>query len=315
MEKRTNYVFNNDPGMHWFLNLLFLVVFLVGGLFVGQFFGLVLSMVLTDLSLNELIGLISPPLTADKWLPLMLIQGMGALGGFIVGGLLHLNLVERFPVRDLFKSGRIDAVTILMTIVVVISFMFVNTIFIEWNAGINFPDFMKVFEDWASEKEDELRRVTEFLTTFDSLDQFLLGFLVIAILPAFGEELIFRGILQNKLHQSLHNPHLAIWISAILFSAFHIQFYGFLPRLLLGGLFGYLYHWSKNLWFPILGHFLNNGLTLTMIYLYHSDIVDVDIENEESYPLPVIITFAVITIYMLISLRRKLNLQPETGDE
>jgi len=187
----------------------------------------------------------------------------------------------------------------------------VNTYFIEWNANMDFPDFLGKFESWAREKEEELRRVTEFLTVFESHWEFLLGFIVIAILPAVGEELIFRGIIQNKLHIYFKNIHLAIWISAILFSGFHVQFYGFVPRLLLGGLFGYIYYWSRNLWYPIIGHFINNGFTLIMIYLYQIDKTKINIEQEDAYPTTVILVFAMITTYMLISFRRKVIQRPK----
>ncbi len=315
MNNNTKYIFDNGSGMHWFFSVIFLVLFLVGGLFVGQFFGLVLSFAFTDMTLNDLMGLVSPPLTRDKWLPIMLIQGMGALGGFVVGGILHLNLVERFPLSKLFTGRNTGIASLIIAAVLVISFMFVNTVFIEWNAGLSFPDFMKGFEEWAKTKEEELMRITEFLTVFDSGWQFLIGFMVIAVLPAFGEELIFRGILQNKLHAYFKNAHLAIWISAILFSGFHIQFYGFIPRLLLGGLFGYMYYWSRNLWYPIIGHFINNGLTLIMIYLYQAGYINVDIETEESYPISIIIIFALITFYMLFSFKRKVQKKIILGDE
>jgi hypothetical protein len=243
-----------------------------------------------------------------------LIQGFGTLGGFIIGGTVYLNLVERFSPQRLFSARNLTVYSVLIATALVISFRCVNTVFNAWNANINFADFLKSFESWARDKEEELKRVTEFLTEFDNPGQFLLGFLVIAILPAAGEELIFRGIIQNKLHAYLKNIHLAIWISAILFSGFHIQFFGFVPRLLLGGLFGYMYAWSKNLWFPIMGHFINNGFTLIMIYLYQVGSISINIEEEEKYPASVIIIFAVICIYMMISFRRKVKNNVDFND-
>jgi membrane protease YdiL (CAAX protease family) len=308
--KKRDYIFQVDPPVPWY-SLIFLVLIFGAGLFIGQFLGLLLSFLIQGMSFNELASLLSPPLTPDKRLPLLLIQGFGTLGGFMIGGIIYLNLIEKFATRDLFTSRNLSIYSLLIAGVMVISFMFVNTIFIEWNANISFPGFLEKFESWAMEKEEELKRVTEFLTDFDSLEQFVLGFIVIAILPALGEELIFRGIIQNKLHAYLKNIHMAIWISAILFSGFHIQFYGFVPRLLLGGLFGYMYAWSKNLWYPIIGHFINNGFTLVMIYLYQTGSININIEEEESYPLSVIIVFSIICIYMIISFRRKMKYSVE----
>ena len=76
-----------------------------------------------------------------------------------------------------------------------------------------------------------------------------------------------------------HNPHLAIWITAIIFSAIHLQFYGFIPRMLLGALLGYLFYWSGNLWLSILAHFVNNGFAVVVAYLINSNIISEDAET------------------------------------
>jgi membrane protease YdiL (CAAX protease family) len=140
---------------------------------------------------------------------------------------------------------------------------------------------MDSFEQWAKLQEDKLKDLTIFLTEFRSFEQFLLGFIVIGILPGIGEELLFRGILQNKLKQLLGNAHIAIWLAAIIFSAFHLQFYGFVPRMLLGALFGYLYQWSGNLIYAMVAHFVNNGFTVIMMYLYQQNRIALDIDKQE----------------------------------
>ncbi len=306
---KTDYILDFDPPLPWY-SLFFLILIFGACLFIGQFLGLFISFLTTNLGIDELINLLSPPLTNDKRMSLLLIQGSGALGGFIIGGMIYLKWIEKISLARLFSTGNVNVYNLLIAVVMVVSFMFVNTLFIEWNANVTFPDFLKWFETWAMEKEEELKRITEFLTQFDSFEQFLLGFVVIAILPAIGEELIFRGIIQNKLHIYLKNIHVAIWISAILFSGFHIQFYGFIPRLLLGGLFGYMYAWSRNLWYPIIAHFINNGFTLVMIYLYQIGSINVNIEEEEAYPFSIIAVFAMICIYMMISFRKKVRAHP-----
>jgi membrane protease YdiL (CAAX protease family) len=307
--KKTDYILDFDPPVPWY-SLFFLILIFGACLFIGQFLGLLISFLTTNLGIDELINLLSPPLTDDKRMSLLLIQGSGALGGFILGGMIYLKWIEKISLARLFSTGNVNVYNLLIAVVMVVSFMFVNTLFIEWNANVTFPDFLKWFETWAMEKEEELKRITEFLTQFGSFEQFLLGFVVIAILPAIGEELIFRGIIQNKLHIYFKNIHVAIWVSAILFSGFHIQFYGFIPRLLLGGLFGYMYAWSRNLWYPIIAHFINNGFTLVMIYLYQIGSINVNIEEEEAYPFSIIAVFAMICIYMMISFRKKVRAHP-----
>ena len=127
----------------------------------------------------------------------------------------------------------------------------------------------------------------------------LVAMLVIAVLPAIGEELVFRGLIQNELYRGTKNIHVAIWVAAILFSAIHFQFFGFVPRLLLGALFGYLYYWSRNLWIPILAHFVNNGLSVLVMYFYQRGSFEYDLENPESVPLNAVIISGVVTIGLL----------------
>jgi len=101
----------------------------------------------------------------------------------------------------------------------------------------------------------------------EHLQELFFVFIVAALVPAVGEELLFRGLLQNEFMRLTKNPHLSIWAIAFLFSAIHMQFAGFFPRFLLGALLGYLYYWSASLWLPILMHFLFNGIQVLASFL------------------------------------------------
>lgn len=100
----------------------------------------------------------------------------------------------------------------------------------------------------------------------ESAGELVMALLVAAVAPAVGEELLFRGVLQPRLEQATRNVHLGIWITAALFSAIHLQFVGFLPRMLLGALLGYLLVWSGTLWLPIIAHFVFNGVQIAGAY-------------------------------------------------
>jgi membrane protease YdiL (CAAX protease family) len=175
--------------------------------------------------------------------------------------------------------------------------------------NVQFPEFLKEFSSWAREQEDKLIEMTKFLTTFNTTSDFLLGLFVIAILPGIGEELVFRGLIQNELWRSSKNIHAAIWTSAILFSAIHMQFFGFMPRMLLGALFGYLYYWSGNLLIPMIAHFFHNGFTLSMIYLYTKGSIDVNIDSEESAPLPLVALCTVFNFALLYYFKKHYTTQ------
>src|SRR5690606_1514724 len=111
------------------------------------------------------------------------------------------------------------------------------------------------------------------------IGELILGILVIGVLAGIGEEYLFRGILQPKLQIYTGNAHAGIWITAIIFSTIHFQFYGFLPRMMLGALFGYLYLYSGSLVYPILAHILDNTFTVVAVYLNKLGVVEFDIEG------------------------------------
>jgi hypothetical protein len=301
-----NKISKNDlaggMGLPWY-SLIVLIIIALMGLFLGQGIGLLLSILFTNLSLDQLPNLVSQPFTADKWMPIYLLQGFGTLGGFIISSIVYLKLFEKIRPLTLFKKIQ-DPAIFLISIVMVISFMFANSFLIDWNANFNFPNALKDFETWARGKENELKIVTDFLIQFKSPADFFTGFIIIAVLPAIGEEYLFRGIIQNKLELILKNGHVAIWFTAILFSAFHFQFFGFVPRMMLGVLFGYMYLWSRNLWFPVLAHFLNNGFTLTMIYLYNEGIVKMNIEDDKVLPWSTTLVFTLLGVVLLFYFRR-----------
>ncbi|SKC73259.1 CPBP family intramembrane glutamic endopeptidase [Ohtaekwangia koreensis] len=248
--------------------------------------------------------------------PLFLMQGFGTLFGLILVPMYILKKFHR-SVADLFKET-IYMQAVLMIGAIVIVFMIVNSVFIEWNQNVTFPSGI---EKWAKATEEQLAELTKYLTKFDSTGQMLLAVVVIAVLPAIGEELVFRGIIQRELFRGTNNIHVAIWISAAIFSAIHIQFYGFVPRMLLGALFGYLYYWSGNLWMPIIAHFINNGFTVVAMYLYQQGSVKMDIENAEAAPWSAVLFSAVITTALLYIFkkfyekRRSVNFSDNTNED
>ncbi|MEM8893841.1 MAG: CPBP family intramembrane glutamic endopeptidase, partial [Bacteroidota bacterium] len=201
----------------------------------------------------------------------------------------------------------------LLAVAITICFMFVNSIFIEWNQGIDFPDALDWFENYAQEQEDSLEQITIFLTSFDSTWKFIVSLIVIALIPAVGEEFLFRGLIQNEVHRATRNIHVAIWGSAFFFAFFHLQFYGLVPRMLLGALFGYLYYWSGSLTYASIAHFVNNGFTLVMLYLYQIDLIDFDIQETESTPLETVVIFFIIgslLTYLFVRHQHQKTLSP-----
>lgn len=130
--------------------------------------------------------------------------------------------------------------------------------FISFSANVN---AQLPLPEWARSIDHETTKLLTTLIFSPDTGTMLLNMLVVALLPAVGEELLFRGYLQRVLCRWTGKPHFAILLSAVIFSAIHVQLEGFIPRFLLGALFGYLFYWSGSLWLPIVAHFTNNAAT------------------------------------------------------
>lgn len=226
----------------------------------------------------------SPEEVPNGWYGLMILQATSHVFTYLIPPLLYWMYIERREPSDFQTRAFTPPQFWGLTLLVVLAFMPLNSLIIEWNQGMVLPDALSGLEQWMRDKEDQMAGLTEFLTDFGTPAQFAVAMVVIGIIPAIGEEVLFRGVLQRKLMEHWISPHLAIWVAAAIFSAIHVQFYGFIPRMLLGALFGYLYFWSGNLWVAIFAHFANNGFMVLMLYLYHQKMVDYNIEDNESVP-------------------------------
>lgn len=147
------------------------------------------------------------------------------------------------------------------------------------NTKLVLPQALSGIENWMIAAEERAAFLTELLTSGTSVGTLIINLIMIAILPAIGEELIFRGIIQRAIQNKTRNIHVAIWLSAFIFSAFHLQFFGFLPRFFLGAMLGYLYVYSGSLWMPILAHFVNNATATVFFFLHNKGIVGDELDT------------------------------------
>lgn len=167
-----------------------------------------------------------------------------------------------------FPTQKTDSSLFLLSLGFLIALSPVMDLIGNWNATMELPDSLKAVESWMRESEDQANRLTEKLVMNKGWGTYLGNVIVLAALPAICEELFFRAGLQSILNRWFKNYHVAIWVSAVIFSAIHFQFYGFFPRLLLGAVFGYLFVWSRNISIPIFAHFLNNFFVVSLSFYY-----------------------------------------------
>jgi len=148
----------------------------------------------------------------------------------------------------------------------------------QLNSAMHFPEWLSGMESWMAEKENEANNLLNLIVASKTTSVLIFNLFLIAILPAIGEEIIFRGVFQNIFQRLFRNDHFGIIVTAFLFSAIHMQFFGFIPRFILGLALGYLYYYTGNLWMPVIAHFVNN--TFAVVFNYISDGADLAVKTE-----------------------------------
>lgn len=291
-------------------SLLVLIGFVLVGMAVGNILAVFIIAVYTNTPAGEATDLLNRLLNApdqveNAWNAMMILQGTVHFFSYLLPCLLFWRYIERRTFSDFSDTESPASLTWLQVFILVLVFIPLNSQFIEWNSQMTFPEAMSGIEKWMRDKEDQLAVLTTFLTKYDRPGQLFIALIVVVLLPAIGEEMLFRGIIQRKFTQQLNNPHLAIWISAAIFSAIHFQFYGFVPRMLLGALFGYLYYWTGSLWIAVFAHFVNNGFVLIMMFLYNIKVLDINLEETKTMPLAIVLTSLALSFLTLFVIRKE----------
>ena len=204
------------------------------------------------------------------------LQTVQSIGLFIVPSFILAYLFNGNAGRYLYLDRKPFAVSIILALAIIYSASPLINVLGIWNSNMSLPDWLSGVEAWMRQSEESAEALTELFVKANSVPALLFNVLMIGIIPAIGEELLFRGVIQRIFTEWTGNKHIAIWITAILFSALHLQFYGFIPRALLGAMFGYLLIWSGNLWLPVLAHFINNTTAVIAYYLYHNGTITID---------------------------------------
>ncbi|MBD1398989.1 CPBP family intramembrane metalloprotease [Pontibacter sp. JH31] len=299
-----------SEGRHPFFVLLLLLGFMLLGYFVASILFIAVSPLL-GIEVLDITNLLANPTENPKGADALLVfQGFVQFTSFVVAPLLMLRFMN-VNIDSYLNWKKIPLPALLLLAGLLIIFIMpANSLIINWNAKLNLPDFMAGFEAWARAKEDELAELTKLIANFGTLPRLLAGLLVIAVIPAIGEELVFRGVMQRQVHRWSGNAHVAVWVAAIIFSTIHVQFFGFVPRMLLGALFGYLYLWSGNIWVPIVAHFFNNGFTVFLLYLQQTGAIDFNVESTEPMPFYTILLSAVLSAAVIYYLYKQFMQTP-----
>ncbi len=214
-------------------------------------------------------------------------QAASAILTFIIPSLFFAWLSSEKKIGYLKMNTGFHVVIGAVVIILVFTLMPLINWTGELNSHLTLPGFMSGIENWMKNSEESLKKLTEAFLKMNGIGDVIVNVIVVALLAAVGEELFFRGAMQNVFLEWTKNKHTAVWVTAIVFSALHAQFYGFLPRMLLGVVLGYLYIWSGSLWLSMLFHFLNNGMAVVFSYLVGKGSVPAETETIGSGDSPI----------------------------
>lgn len=243
-----------------------------------------------------------------------MMQLISALGTFLLPALAVAWLCSPDPTSYLYIKRRVDIKILLLVLISMFLFSPTITLTALLNKQMVLPSFMAPIENWMKAQEALAEQLTNTLLEGSGVLTLLYNLLVIAVMAGITEEFLFRGALQRIIGQWTTNHHIVIWSAAIVFSAFHMQFYGFLPRMLLGAYFGYLLYWGRNIWIPVLAHFINNAFavfSMSDTRLKDNEFITGDISNANLLPYSALAIITLI-LFALLAQRIKRLLQPKT---
>jgi len=268
------------------------LLILVGMFFIGEFLFSMVALGIVQVIfpsinfyefLNSLNGMTSAEgITTAQINAMKIFQMITSLGRFILVPLLFLYLDGQRIIQGLDLNKRVKPLSIFLVVLIMLTVPGVINIINEWNQNIVFPSSMKNMEEAMRNAEDVAQVQTDAFLSATSIPAFLFNLLFICVLAAVGEEILFRGVLQNLFYKASNNKHIAIWMAAFFFSLIHFQFFGFFPRMLLGALLGYLYYWSGSLWTSIAAHFVNNAAAVTGYFLLNRGVINEDMAEPSS---------------------------------
>jgi membrane protease YdiL (CAAX protease family) len=194
-----------------------------------------------------------------------LAQLMQSLGLFVIPPFLLACFWSEKPLQYLQIDRKPALKEVLLVVIIMFSAVPAINLLGELNHAIHFPDSLSWVENQVVDMEKRAEELTVRMLDVNTMGGLLINLGLIAIVPAIGEELFFRGILQQILQHKL-KAHAAVWITALVFSAIHFQFFGFIPRMLMGALLGYLFLWTGTIWVPVAAHFTNNAAAVLYYY-------------------------------------------------
>ena len=254
--------------------IVLIMALFVMGLFVFSLVGYGLSSLIFGLGIQDLGDYENyQSIQALKFVQVIVTIGTFIFPVWVFSSVTQHNFSSYFDTKNLNPNLLIVVTAIGICALPLIGWM------AEMNMLMTFPDSLSWLEEMLRSAEEHAQKITMAFLAMNNINELLVNLFVMAVLPALGEELLFRGALQGTLIKHTKNVHLSIWVSAALFSGIHMQFFGFFPRMILGAMFGYLVVWGGSTWYSIWAHFINNAIMVLLMFYIGEGVLDAEFEN------------------------------------
>lgn len=256
-----------------------LVLLILLSTLITFFVGLLAAIPLFDANATTLLQEAGQLATTRDIQIMKFLQVINQLGVFIIPSLLFAWMASRQPRRFLGADQLPDRLSVLATAVLIFTMLPAVSWLISVNEHMQLPDRLDSIETWMRNSEEQAARLTRAFLDVETYTGLAFNIFMVGIVASLGEELLFRSVLIRLFKQWFGNIHVAVIVSSILFSLFHLQFFGFLPRLLLGLVMGYLFVWSGSLWLPVIAHFVNNASAVVVYFFYFKGATSTPVEE------------------------------------
>lgn len=276
--------------------IMILLVISLGGLFVVSAIGLVLL----------------SPMTTRLMRVLSVLQDVIV---FVLPPAIMAVMVSSKPGRLLEIDRTPPAGWVLMAILALLVSTPAMNFIIELNENLSFPSWLENMEQGMRAAEESARKSAMILMGGTSVADLVMGILIIGVLAGISEEIYFRGAILGCLLHSRMNKHAAIWVTAVIFSLFHFQVFGFFPRVILGGFFGYLTWWTGSIWVAAIVHVINNSIVVTVEWMSRCGYLDYDINAAGTSSIALVLGSIILTAGIIRASLKRLERHNNTGRE
>ena len=293
---------SNSKGISYTAGFFILIALAIAGIVIGTMLSIPIWTSMTGKSIMGMKDELGNPAYSNAF---KLMQSVSTLFGFLIPAIITAALLNRKPYNLLGFTKGVRWKQIGLVFAIMFMALFISTSFGYFNQHIPVSPSWKI---QFQKLEDEYNSQVQAIMQLKTFGDYMLGLVIMGLLPALCEETLFRGGLQNFLTRSTQKPWLAILIVSVLFSAVHFSFYGFLPRMLLGVALGLIYYYTGSLWLSILAHFFNNAIAVSQFYFSNSASLKQMAQENPSLPLVylglIAIPFAVALLVLLKKISR-----------